>query len=227
MTDVAAKDHLPYNGYIVIALISSSLQRKYFMNIEGTYTLQASPEDIWSCLSNKEALLNAFPGLAHLESANEGFYPLALHIKSPPLTGTYNGQASITERQAPYYCHIAIEGEGRNAISGNARLHLNERNGNTVIVYKGTLSFSRPGSLLPAPVIKGTAKLLIQQFFTSLADQLRSYQRMPIGVPGEFPDISIITRPAGEIVILPPNDLDEEASEKTPLSLSIAPLLGL
>lgn len=196
------------------------------MNIEGTYTLQASPEDIWNCLSNKEVLLNAFPGLAHLESANEGLYPIALHIKYPPLTGTYNGQAGIIERQAPYYCHITIEGEGRNAISGNARLHLNERNGNTVIVYKGTLSLNKPGSLLPAPVMKGTAKLLIQQFFSALADQLRTRQRTTIGATEEASGISVFPRPAGDIVILPP-DTFEESTEKTPFTLSIVRLLGL
>jgi hypothetical protein len=52
---------------------------------------------------------------------------------------------------------------------------------NTVVGYQGTLVFSN--AKLPSSLIKGTTKVLIQQFFTSLADLLRSVDYSYLGDP--------------------------------------------
>jgi hypothetical protein len=45
---------------------------------------------------------------------------------------------------------------------------------NTVVAYQGSLHFSRANAQLPGSLIKGIVKVLIQQFFTAVADHLRS-----------------------------------------------------
>src|SRR5213595_2505397 len=106
------------------------------MNIAGTYTLQATPEEIWQCLNSKQALIEAFPGIERLEQADGQGYALSLHIKQAPLMGTYAGQVSITEYQSPYFCRIAISSEGRqNTLKGSGVIHLSRNEDNTVLVY--------------------------------------------------------------------------------------------
>lgn len=145
------------------------------MDIEGTYTLQASPEDVWQCLMDQQVLRRAIPGIEQLELIGENKYNITLHIRQTPLIGTYHGQATITEQHHPYYYSIAIEGEGGpGTISGEGVVHLNERDANTVVAYKGILNLGKLGTLLPPPLVKGTAKLLLQQFFTALAEHLRT-----------------------------------------------------
>ena len=145
------------------------------MDIEGTYTLQASPEDVWQSLMDQQVLRRAIPGVEQLELIGENKYDITLHIRQTPLIGTYHGQATVTDQHYPYYYNIAIEGEGGpGTISGEGVVHLNVRDENTVVAYKGTLNIGKLGTLLPPPLVKGTAKLLLQQFFTALAEHLRT-----------------------------------------------------
>ncbi|GHO43602.1 CoxG family protein [Ktedonospora formicarum] len=161
------------------------------MHIEGTYTLQASPEEVWQCLTDKEVLQQALTSLEQLEERENNRYGLALNIRQAPLAGIYTGQITITEQQYPYYCRFIItEGEGQRGIGGEGTLHLNERNGNTIIAYQGKLTF---GKSVPSLVARGAAKLLTQQFFITLAEQLRLKRSAASGGSTTTNDIVLLT----------------------------------
>jgi carbon monoxide dehydrogenase subunit G len=203
---------------------SSSIVKDYFMDIEGTYTLQASPEDVWQSLLDRQVLLRTIPGIEQLEQLDKDTYAIAIHVKQAPLIGTYHGHVSVAEQHFPYHYRLIIDGEGRQStLSGNGVIHLSQRDSMTIIAYKGTLNLGKLGTLLPTAIVKGTAKMLIQQFFTALADHLRA--KVPVQIiasseEGEY--TSIVKQPGGEIVILPPfvPPLEEEAQ----LTLSRTPL---
>jgi len=81
---------------------------------------------------------------------------------------------------------------------------LSSQGENTIIAYKGKLNLGKLGTSLPTPVIRGAAKLLIQQFFTALADQLRAANPIPVAATGEHVrGITTLEQPGGKIVILP------------------------
>jgi len=165
------------------------------MDIEGTYTLQASPEDVWHCLLDQQVLRHAIPGVEKLESLGQHEYGITLQIRQPPLIGVYHGRVMLTDQHYPYHYSIAIEGEGRQStISGHGVIHLSGRGENTVVAYKGTVNIGKLGTLLPAPVVKGVARLLLNQFFTSLADHLRTLRPVAAG-PAGFDHTSTLTGP--------------------------------
>lgn len=144
------------------------------MEIEGTYTLQASQEDVWHCLMDAQALRRAVPGVERLEVLGEYRHGITLDIRQSPLVGAYHGQVTVTDRHYPSNYSIAFEGEGRQStISGRGVVQLSTLGENTIVSYKGTVNPGKLATLLPAPVVKGAAKLLIQQFFLALASQLR------------------------------------------------------
>ena len=144
------------------------------MDIEGTYTLQARREDVWHCLMDQQVLRRAIPGVRRLEVLDENRHGISLEIQQTPLIGVYHGQVTVTEREYPVRYHIAFEGEGRQStISGQGVIQLSAPGENTVVTYKGTVNLGKLATLLPPPVVKGAAKLLIQQFFMLLAEQLR------------------------------------------------------
>jgi len=174
------------------------------MNIEGTYTLQASPEDVWEFLTDQQILQRTIPGVERIEALGEERYAVAIHIGPTPLAGLYQGHVTVTEQQHPYYYRIAIEGTGeQSSINGIGDIHLSGQGGNTVVAYNGKLNLGKPGMSLPAAVVKGAAKLLIQQFFTSLADQLRANGRIPTITEEHANGIATLEQPGGKIVILP------------------------
>lgn len=148
------------------------------MDIEGTYTLQATTEEVWQHLTDRQVLLHAIPGVEQLEKVDDQTYSLHLRIAYAPLIGTYQGQAIVTDKQPPYQCRVALEGEGRqSSFRGEGTLHLSAQEDMTVISYSGTLRIGKLGTLLPPTLTRGVAKLLLQEFFNEIANALRSSQR--------------------------------------------------
>jgi carbon monoxide dehydrogenase subunit G len=157
------------------------------MDIEGTYTLQAMPDKVWQCLMDPQALRRAIPGLEHLEALDDFTYEITLHIKYGPLSDLYQGRIRIFAQQYPASYRIAIEGNGRqSSISCEGNVQLSNHEGNTIIRYTCSLHPGKPGTLLPTPYVRGASKLFLQQFFTALADYLRTLQPVSANELDEF-----------------------------------------
>lgn len=187
------------------------------MNIEGTYTFQSKLTKIRQSLTRQEVLQQAIPGLEHLEALDNNRYNIAIHIKYPPLVGTYQGQVSFTEDLLPASYRLLIENNGEpNTITGVGSIQLHEIGDNTTVNYKGTLTISKHGMRLTPAVTKGALKMLIQQFFTSLSDQLHTNYTSA----GEDNGDTTL-----DIVIPYPTPVQPETSSS--LALKIARLLGL
>ena len=148
------------------------------MDIEGTYTLQAPVEEVCQCLTDLQTLRHAMPGLERLEHTGQLAYAFTLRIKQAPLRGVYQGKVMLDS--APYpdplmSYRFSIEEDGQhNPFQGIWDIRLSQQNDNTVVVYSGTLNLGRMSALLPPSLVKGAVKILIQQFFANLAEQLRT-----------------------------------------------------
>ncbi len=153
------------------------------MNIEGTYTLQVTPEEVWRCLMDPQILRRSMRGVERLERENHLRYAITMHIRQAPLIGLYQGHVTISEQQYPYQYRLTIEGEGKQSkISGEGIVRLSRHEENTVVHYRGTLNAGKLVTLLPPPLVQGAAKLLIQQFFTELAEYLRTLGHVEVSV---------------------------------------------
>jgi uncharacterized protein len=145
------------------------------MDIEGTYTLQAAPEEVWTCLMDIQTLRRTIPGIEQLERLGENTYAFTMQIKQAPLRGSYSGHAVAAELEYPLSYHMRVEGEGiPGKFHAEWSIALKAHDENTVVAYQGTLHLVKAGALLPVPLVKGTIKVLIQQFFTALSDHLRT-----------------------------------------------------
>ncbi len=148
------------------------------MDIEGTYTLQAPVEQVCQCLMDVQTLRHAMPGLERLEHTGQLTYAFTLRIKQAPLRGVYQGK--VTVLSAPYAdaftsYRFSIEEDGQhNLFQGTWDIRLSQQYDNTVVVYSGTPNLGRMSALLPPLLVKGAVKVLIQQFFANLAQQLRT-----------------------------------------------------
>ena len=147
------------------------------MDIEGTYTLQAPVAEVWQCLKDTETLQRALSGLERLEFTGQHTYAFSLRIKQAPLRGVYAGRATMgTDFSGPPLSRrLVLEGDGQhNPFSGLWNIRLSQQQDNTVVAYSGTLNPGRINALLPPTLVKGAIKILIQQFFMNLAEQLRT-----------------------------------------------------
>lgn len=144
------------------------------MNIEGTYTLQATQEDVWLSLMDNSLIEKAVPGLDQLERLEEPNFTIAMHVQQAPLSGAYKGQVAVTKQKFPTLYRLNFEGEGtQHTVNGTIELNLDEDGDNTVVTYKCVLNLSKAGKPLTSTMVKGNIKHLFQQFFAAVADRLR------------------------------------------------------
>jgi len=148
------------------------------MDIEGTYTLQAPVEEVYQCLADSEMLQHAVPGLERLEPAGAFAYTFALRVKQAPLRGLYQGKITVLNAPSPGLAtsyRFSIEGDGQhNPFEGTWDIRLGQQQGNTVVAYSGALNAGKMSAFLPPALVKGAVKILIQQFFANVAEQLRT-----------------------------------------------------
>ncbi len=170
------------------------------MEIEGTYTLHTTPEEVWQLLANQQTLLHTIPEIKQLERVDEFTQTLALHLTYTPLAGTYYGSVHIAERRQPNHSHIVIESvrDTQNTMSGEAILDLQSHEDTTIVTYTGDITLHKAGTQLQRTVIKGAAKLLIQQFFTTLEEQLWQQQAAKKRVEEEIVIQTAVQRPTSQ-----------------------------
>lgn len=153
------------------------------MEIDGTYTLQAPAEEVWDCLMDQQTIQHSIPGLERLTKVDEHTYTFAIHLRHAPLRGNYTGRACILEPSYPSAYRLDIEGEGpSNKFTCECDIRLRSHNENTVVKYQGAIQLGRSTGLIPAPLVKATVRVLLQQFFTALADRLRTEREGPVYV---------------------------------------------
>lgn len=153
------------------------------MHIEGTYTLQAPTQEVWSRLLDEQSIQHALPGLERLTRLEDLTYTFAIHLRHAPLRGNYTGKARIEPGEQGTF-RVQLEGEGPNdAFQGEYAVQLQAQDENTVVSYQGALQMGRGKTFVSAPLLKATMRVLLQHFFTSLNDQLRDTREEPIYLP--------------------------------------------
>ena len=159
------------------------------MEIEGTYTLQATPSVVWDCLLDHTLWEYTDFGIDNVEQIDSDTYFVTIRLHQAPLTGTYTTRVTVSEQHAPYYCRLTLDsdntdneqGEHTHTLNGYGILHLNQQDNLTIVAYKGDITShvrDTIGNLASPNVVKGAVKLLLQQFFTILAERVYQKQHM-------------------------------------------------
>ncbi len=145
------------------------------MHIEGTYTLLAPTERVWHGMRDQQILLHAVPGMREIEALDEHTFAISLTMNQEPFIGSCQGKLTISEQQFPYHYRIAIQGTNdQGQFRGEVSIHLQDRDNSTIVAYIGTVHLASSGQPTSTTLARGAAKLLIQQFFIALDDQLQA-----------------------------------------------------
>lgn len=147
------------------------------MNIEGTYTFQAPIEQVWNSLLDPEILAKALPGIENMRVTGPDSYEATMHVGVAAVKGTYSGKVSISDKQQPTHYRIHAEGSGaRGFVTGDGTIDLAQHNGTTVATYKGEAQLGGAIAGVGMRVLPGVAKMMINQFFGTIAEELHQQQ---------------------------------------------------
>jgi uncharacterized protein len=139
------------------------------MKIEGTYTLSAPRELVWSLMIDPDVLSRCVPGVQSLENTEGTAYKLTLKTGVGAIKGVYNGAIKLEDLREPEHYKMIVEGKGgAGFVKGVGELDLVEQGDETVVNYAGDVSVGGTIAGVGQRMILSTAKMMTAQFFTAL-----------------------------------------------------------
>lgn len=188
------------------------------MNIEGTYTLQATPAEVWHYFTDQAILNETLPGVKRILSLGKDMYDITVSMDNAPFTGSHHGQITISEQQYPYHFRLTATSDGKTSLHGVGSIHLHEHEGKTIVAYKGTFTFNKTGTYLAPALIKGAIKLYMQQYIQRLAEHLHDQKFPAASLDLNGTGNAIVRQPAGDIAVIQ----HSAADTKHPATANIA-----
>ena len=143
------------------------------MKLEGTYTVRAPRERVWSLLTEPENLARCLPGCQKLEATGDNCYAMTLKVGIASISGTYTGTVSLGEITPPSHLRMKVSGRGTPGfLDGEGSLDLEEQGEETLVRYSGDVHVGGMIASVGQRMLEGAARMILSQFFQNLTRQL-------------------------------------------------------
>jgi uncharacterized protein len=144
------------------------------MKISGSYTMNASREDVWGRLLDPDSLASCLPGVEKLDKTGENEYDMAMNVGVGMIRGTYDGKVRLSDINEPTDYKMYVEGSGRPGfVKGTGVIQLAEtNNGTTEITYEGDVEVGGPVGSVAQRMLGSVSKRMVDQFFGCVEKQL-------------------------------------------------------
>jgi carbon monoxide dehydrogenase subunit G len=143
------------------------------MDITGSYTFTAAPEQVWNVLMDPAAIASCIPGCESFEPDGEDRYKARLTVGLAAITGTYAGTVVLSEKVPHSSYRLAVEGQGKPGfVKGSVTVSLRADGGSTVVGVNGTVQTGGPIARLGQRLIMSVSKMMQDRFFACLQGRI-------------------------------------------------------
>jgi hypothetical protein len=165
------------------------------MKVEGTYTFDASRDDVWAAMLDPDVLSNTLPGVQQLEKTGENVYKAAMKIRIGPVQGMYTGTVNLSDLNPTEYLQLHVDGRGAPGfVKGDGELRLEAQGEQTVMHYSGDAQVGGRLASVGQRLMESSVQALIGQSLESLNAQIVARVRgqdsgeavAPAAPPSEF-----------------------------------------
>jgi carbon monoxide dehydrogenase subunit G len=147
------------------------------MKLEGNYKFDADQARVWKAFTDPQYLEKAIPGCESLKEYEPNKYDALLKIGIPAVKGTYTGKFEIVDANPPQQCRLVGEGSGTPGfVKSETIIRLTAEKGGTVVNYSGDLVIGGLISGIGQRMISGIAKMILNQFFKKMSQELKRVQ---------------------------------------------------
>jgi uncharacterized protein len=145
------------------------------MLLNGTHTLNASPNIIWDKLMDTEILAKIVPGISKLVKLADNEFEAISEIKLGPVSGKFSGGLTLTEIHEPTTFTLNVT---QNSKIGNADAEIKINlfdlgNSQTELSFEGDAKLSGLLARTGQRVLSGVANSLTKQFFENFEEELQ------------------------------------------------------
>lgn len=140
------------------------------MHIEGSYSLQGSPETVYALLMDPAVLADCLPGCQQLVAAGDGTYNMKMKVALAALSGDFVGKVAMEDLVPPASYRLRVEGAGRiGFLNGQGELRLSSVDaGSTLVSYQGEVHTGGTIAAVGQRLVDATARMMIRRFFEGL-----------------------------------------------------------
>ena len=146
------------------------------MRITGQAALRAPRSRVWATLMDPDALQRCLPGCREFEQVADQEWKATMTVGIAAIKGTSSGRVRISDPQPETHYTLAVEGSGAgNRIRGEGTITLADSDqGGTQVSYEGDAHVQGPLAAVGQRLIPPAAKLLADQFFKCMGDQVQA-----------------------------------------------------
>ena len=146
------------------------------MKVQGTYTLEAPVEKVWTFLMDPQAIARVIPGCETLQEVEPDKYRATMKIGIAAIKGTYNGSVQLFDKMPPTHYRMLVDGSGTPGfVKGEASVELAAQGQQTVLTYDADTQVGGLIANVGQRLISGAAKLIINQALKKLTEELAHY----------------------------------------------------
>lgn len=157
------------------------------MKIEGTHELHAGRDRVFQALTNPQVLQRCIPGAERLEKTGENTYSATLRAGVGSIKGVFTGNVRLEDLQPPQHFRMVVEGKGQPGfLKGTGDVDLDERDGLTVVSYKGDVQIGGTIAGVGQRMLQGAVKMMASQFFTAIDAEAETEAHEPPPKHGFF-----------------------------------------
>ena len=145
------------------------------MKLKGKETFQASAQQIWDILMDKDKLAAVTPGVTELKETGHSQYEAIADIDIGPVKGKFKGNLEMLDKIPPY--DVTLKAKQLSKI-GNADVTINlslaeENDNECTLAFSGQAKMSGVLARMGQRVMTGVASTITKQFFTALREELK------------------------------------------------------
>ena len=139
------------------------------LDIGGEESFDVGIETLWRALNDPAVLVKCIPGCKEMIPQGDDRFKLVLNLKVASVGGSFEGEISLSDKQEPSQCKVAVSGSGTlGQGSGTATFSLEQQPTGTLMRYSGEGEIGGLVAGVGQRILKGVSKYLIGQFFTAL-----------------------------------------------------------
>lgn len=146
------------------------------MKISGSHTLPLDQQQAYAALQNPEILARCMPGCDRLDLIGEDTYAMRMKMLIASISGLFEGQVRIADKNPPGSFKLAVEGKGKiGFMNGEGLLTLIPNGGgSTEVRYDGDVHVGGTIASVGQRLMDTTSKMMIKRFFDKLAAEAKA-----------------------------------------------------
>ena len=144
------------------------------MELQGSVTIPAAPEQVWQALNNPEVLRLCIPGCEEIRQISAQEMHARLMLKMGPVRANFVGKVLMTDVRAPHGYTLNFEGSGGSAgfARGSSVITLTSIADGTQLDYTAQASVAGKLGQIGGRLMDASARQLADRFFAAFKAQL-------------------------------------------------------